>query len=379
VQRRTFLAATVTGVGSVIADRLPPASLRLDDESLGSFTNVLGELRLLDVRDGSARVIMPAHWIAARLSRALGNTPPEHSLHHQIAMLVADAAELAGWVSFETGDYPEALHWYERTIRAAVAANDPDLTASATAGRAWVLFLGLGDTGSALAELDRIRLDEVSGQLSALAHACRARVLAVAGKRSKASLRAIDQAAAVAALDGPPWAGWCGTPAQIELEHGLTQVDLGHGEPAYRLLRGALRTVPPRLRRVTGTVHRGLAQAAIQMGEPKQAAAHIVSAHRLLSATGSRQLATLQGVTRELQARYGDVRQVRDLPERLRTDTRYVVCRTSGDGLRIHLRTCRYAGRGGARPWSAGERLEPADLATSSAVNGYELCERCLE
>jgi hypothetical protein len=45
----------------------------------------------------------------------------------------------------------------------------------------------------------------------------------------------------------------------------------------------------------------------------------------------------------------------------------------------IHLRSCRYAARGGARPWAVGDRLDPAEVASSPASAGYDLCERCLE
>ena len=378
VLRRSFLAATVAGLGSVLTDRLPAGGAPLAEESLGSFATVLGELRQLDAADGAASVIMPAHWLAARLTRTLGNTPAEHELHRPLATVTANAAELAGWASFETGDYSEALRWDDQSIVAARNAGDPDITAFAGEARARVVWLGLGDTEAALRSLDQISLAGVTGQISAHVDEGRARALAVAGKE-RASLRTSDRAAEASADDGPSWAGWCGSSAHVTVGRGLALVDLGLGHPAHRLLGECLRALPPQLRRAAGTVQRGLGQAAMQMGEPKQAVVHLVAAHRLLSATRSRQVGTVHAVARELQARYGDVRAVRELPDRLRTDTRYVVCRTSGDRLRIHLRTCHYAGKGGAQPWVVGERLDPAEVAASPASAGYELCERCLE
>jgi tetratricopeptide (TPR) repeat protein len=376
VQRRAFLAATVTGLGSVLADRLPTASAPPGEESLGSFATVLGRLRTLDAANGAASVIMPAHWLAGRLTRTLGNTPADHELHRPLASLTANAAELAGWTSYETGDCSEALRWYDRSIVAARDAHDPDFAAFAGEYRARVVWNGLGDLEAGLRSLDQISLDGVTGQIRAHVLGRRARALAVAG-RERASLNTLDQAAATATDDGPPWADWSGSRAYDDVGRGHTLVALGRGAEAYALLKRSLRMERPR--RSSGTRQRGLAQAAMQMGEPKQAVAHLVTAHRLLSATRSRQVSAVHAVARELQARYGDVRAVRELPDRLRTDTRYVVCRSSGDRLRIHLRTCRYAGRGGAQPWAVGERLDPAELASSPASAGYELCERCLE
>jgi tetratricopeptide (TPR) repeat protein len=288
----------------VLADRLPAASASLGEESLSSFTTMLGDLRNLDASDGAASVIMPAHWLAGRLTRTLHNTPADHELHKPLATVTATAAELAGWTSFETGDCAEALRWYDRAVGAARAAHDPDFAAFAAEYRALVVWQGLGDMEAGLRCLDQISLDGVSGQIRAHVHGGRARALAVAGKEP-ASLRALDRATDATVDDGPQWAGWCGSRAYDDVGRGLTLVALGRGAEAYHLLKRSLRIERPR--RASGNRQRGLAQAAMQMGEPKQAVVHLVAAHRLMSATKSRQLGAVHAVARELQARYGDV------------------------------------------------------------------------
>jgi hypothetical protein len=401
MRRRTFLVTTLAGVGGLMADRLPTGEVPLGIEPLEQFRLVLDRLRRLDGQAGGASILMPATFLAARLTRALRNTPSPHPLRRPLASLTADATELAGWVGFETGDYPEALYWYGRSIDAASSARDLDFTAFAKEGRARVLWssgalaTGLSSIEDALGQLDDIQLDGVCSQVRARIYDGRARALAKAGRdgkdleKGKACLHALDQAAAAAANDGPPWAGWLGTPGHIELEQGLTLADLGNGheEEAYRLLKGSLRRLPTRLRRVSGTSHRGLAQAALLMGEPVLAAEHVLKAHQAFTATKSSQLATLQVVTRNLEARYGDVAEVRNLTEHLRVESRYVTTRTSARGQRVHQRSCPSLNRGqtsNAEAWPDGNGLEPAEVAVLVEARATEgrsrlgVCRHCM-
>src|SRR5574341_1074696 len=182
MRRRKFLATTVGIVGGVLADRLPDGGLRIDGEPLAELDEAITGLSFLDHQDGAASVLMPATWLATRLTRALANTPPEHEEYLALAALTADAERLAGWVAFEASEYDAALYWHDQAIKAAGQARDPDRVAFTSEQRARVLWLGLGNTDAALAQLDHIRLDPVRPRIRAHVHEGRARALAAAGK-----------------------------------------------------------------------------------------------------------------------------------------------------------------------------------------------------
>lgn len=385
VRRRTFLTTTTVSLVGLLADRLPKGRLRVDGEPLDQLATAITELRYLDGRDGSATVLMPASWLAGRLTTALANTPPAGDDHRAVADLAADAAELAGWAAFETGEYGAALAWYDRAIAAASSAANPGLVAFAGEARAQVLWLGLHKTEAALQQLDQIDLRPITSNLRARVHVCRARVLA-ARRDEPATHRAIEAARTAAsqpsADDGSPWSGWSASPANIDLRQGLALIDLGYAGSADALLTASLRSVPAKLRRAAGTIHTGLARAAILLADPEGAAKHAALAHTIFITTRSRQLLDVNAVVRELRDRWGDVRAVRDLDEQRRAEAEgaiaYWLCRTEERGTRVHQASCRYVRRGRARPWPATGRLDPAEAAKLALRSGYELCQRCM-
>jgi tetratricopeptide (TPR) repeat protein len=380
VRRRTFLTATVASIGGLLSDRLPGAGIRVDGEPLTELEAALAQLRHLDGRDGSLSILMPVSWLAGRLLHAVAATPPGHDAHDALAMLTAQAADLAGWAAFETGEYGSALSWYDRSIDAAAKAGDLSFVAFAAEARAQVLWRGLKKTGPALAALDAIKLDSVTPNVRSRVYGGRARVLALQGNEPAAhrALEASMEAASKVVASEDPWAAWAASPANATMRQGLTFVDLGYGEAAERLLSGSLRRLPGPLRRVGGTIHCGLARAAFLTGEPEKAAEHVVRAHSIFAATRSRRIEEIQVVASDLQARYPGVRAVAELDEQLRTDTRYVLCDTADHKVKIHQASCGYARRGRARPWPAGEHLLPAQVASDPLRGSHGLCERCM-
>jgi hypothetical protein len=389
VRRRAFLTATLSSVGALLTDRLPSRDLLLDGEPLAEIGGAITALRILDRRDGAASVLMPTTFLADRLNEALATTPPKHEEYLALAALAADAGRLAGWVSFENGENGPALRRYDQTIRAARQARDPDLAAFAAQARATVLWRGLGDTGAALAQLKAVELGPVSQQVRCLIHGIRGQVLAA--KRDEAPTHRAMEAATEAAHssngDSPSWLGWCGSPADVDAAHGLALANLGYGDKASEHLASAMRQLPARMRRLAGTLHRGLAQAAVLTGEPDRAAKHVLKAHEIFVVTKSRQLGELRAVVADLQDRYGDVREVQDLKEHLRTKTRYVTTRSMRGWQKVHQRSCHTLHRGQAphaEAWPDGNGSKPADVVALVAARPaearprLEVCRTCI-
>jgi hypothetical protein len=381
VERRRILALTVTGLTGVGIELVGGAEPRLGTEPLDAVAGALERLRDLDGRLGAARVLVPATWLADRLGHLLVRTPSASALHGRLGALTADAALLASWAASEIADPGEALRYGAVAHHAARAIASPDLIAVAEAARAHSLDTGLGERDKALATVARISLDGTAAATRVSVEAHRGRLLARAGRAGPA-LRALDRAAeAVSEVDAEqaPRALGSITAEHVIKHRGHALVELGHPDEAAGLLGAALKRQPSHLLRGAGAIHARLAEAAMRTGEPERAARHVVAAHRALTRTRStRRLADLGHVVAGLKAEFGKVRAVRDLEEELRGTSRYVLCRTSADGRRIHLRGCQYTRRGNAGSWAAAEDLTPAELAASRISIGYEWCDRCL-
>jgi hypothetical protein len=382
MERKAFLAATVAGLGGLLTERvLAPRVLRLGAEPLAQARAAVQELRFLDARHGGARVLVPVTWMADRLGRLLRETPSSSSLYHQLVEVTVDAACLAGWVAFDQGEAREALRLYTLAAQAAARAGDADLVILAGDGQARVLAGGLDRPADALHLLGRLPGDRATPTTRAFLEAQRARALARSGKVA-ASHRAMDRAAtavgSASAGEAPPAMVWFG-PGWLELHRGYCFNDLGMGQRAREQLLFALSKQPRGLYRGTGVIHQRLAEAALSMGEPELAAKHADRADRVLRTTKSlrrgAEVAELLGL---LARRWPDDPFVRELLEQRRDDTRYVLCRTSEEGVRVHLRRCQYARRGGAQPWPAADHVAPAELAADPIRAGYDLCTRCL-
>jgi hypothetical protein len=386
VRRRQILTWAATYLAAVLASQFPLEPPVDEAEPLDRLRGQLDELRRLEGRYGAGRVLVPVTWLADRLGRLLVDTPTVSPLHAPIGELSVDAALLAFWVAQESGDPREALRWSSHARRAAGATAAPtrDLVALAAQAHAGILERDLGAREAGLALMDRTArdLDGVTPSTRAYIHSQRGRALARAN-RPDATRRTLDQAMAAAELatpgEGPPVLSARDARRSVLLHQANALVTLGTGEEAYTALAGVLRREPTGRVRAAGAIHLRMAAAAMQADEPARATEHILRAHRILTDTQStRRLGTLTVVVNDLRARYTGTDVVRDLEDRLRADTRYVLCRTSDEGTKIHLRACGYARRGGARPWAAAEHVDPADLAASPLRNGYTLCARCL-
>ena len=378
VLRRKFLGGVAAAAAAYIAggDAPPPLSA----EGLEVIRADLAAGWRHFQAGSTAEIEQVTALDADRLVRALREAPESSKLYRPLAAATTEAAALAGAVAGDQGDRASAIHWHQTSTLAAKQARNADLVCLTLEDQAWVAEF-LGDNDRALALLSRMPVKHASPASLARVELGRAQLLAVAGNLHGA-MTALDDAAAagaraggeIAPLPRPPV-----TEARLAWIKGYMLIDLGI-EIGYQTLRPVLRA-PDVSERNKGIAHVFMARSSVQTGAIDRACDHASKAYQILTAIGSpgQLMRVTRFVDRDL-AGFTKVRAVRDLDEQVRTGatSRYVLCRTSGEGTKVHLRSCGYARRGGARPWSAGEHLDPAEVAASPLRHGFELCTRCL-
>jgi hypothetical protein len=378
VLRRKFLGGVAAAAASYLAggDAPPPLSA----EGLQVIRGDLAARWRHFQAGGTAQIEQATALDADRLVRALREAPESSRLYRPLAAATTEAATLAGAVASDQGDDASAMYWHQTATMAAKSARSADLVCLTLEDQAWVAEF-LGDADRALGPLSRMPVNYASPAAVARVELGRARILAKAGNDSKA-MTAHDDAAAAAARAGGEVAALprpAVTEARLAWMKGYMLIDLGI-EGGYQTLRPVLRA-PDVSERNKGIAHVYLARSSVQKGSIDRACDHASKAYQILTSIGSP--GQLMRVTRFLDqdlAGFTKVRAVWELDEQVRTGatSRYVLCRTAGEGTKVHLRSCGYARRGGARPWSAGEHLDPAEVAASPLRHGYELCTRCL-
>ncbi|MFU8849907.1 transcriptional regulator [Micromonospora sp. SL1-18] len=218
--------------------------------------------------------------------------------------VLAESAQLAGWLAADARDLAGALDAYRLALRAAVAAADPGF-AGHVLGSASHLLAGIGDPLGALT-LARIGYagsrDAASPGLRALLLHRVALAAALAG-RTRTARQALDAAERTGGPGPgrePPWLYWLDE-VELSAMTGRTLVALGRAGPAVPLLapvangRGG-----PRRTAVYGG---WLARAHLQLGEVAGACA--VAGEALLDAVRSgspRAVGQLTEVRRRLAA-----------------------------------------------------------------------------
>ncbi|MFE0592374.1 transcriptional regulator [Micromonospora echinospora] len=241
----------------------------------------LAGLRRLDDLSGGADLAGLGASRLGRVARAVRLAGP--SGRRRLMPVLAEAAQLAGWLAADAGDPAGGLTAYRLGLRAATAAGDRML-AGHVLGSASHLLAGVGDP---------------SGALLLARAACTG-----AGPGAPAGLRAVllHRVALAAALDGrhatagqalaaarrvadrhdprrePPWLYWL-DPTELAAMTGRTLAVLGRPLRAEPLLRGGCRPGQPRATAVYGG---WLARAYLDLGEVEQACA--VAGEALLAA-----------------------------------------------------------------------------------------------
>ncbi|MEU4678049.1 helix-turn-helix transcriptional regulator [Micromonospora sp. NPDC023737] len=311
----------------------------------------LAGLRRLDDLAGGVDLAPLGTDRLRRAVRALPRSGPAG--RRRLLPLLAESAQLAGWLAADAGDPAGALDAYRLGLRAAAAAGEPAL-AGHVLGSASHLLAGVGDPDGALL-LARTayagsRRWASAGLRALLLHRV-AFAAALAGRPDTAAqaLLAADRAGpAPTAGREPGWLYWLDA-AELAAMTGRTLVALGRPRRAEALLGGAAReSGRPRRAAVYGG---WLARGYLQLGEVElaceTAGAALVDAVR---AGSPRALAQLAEVRRGLAAHRRAPAVRRHVA--LVTAARPYLPRplSSGPGR------SRY-GRGGAHPDTGGYRM----------------------
>ncbi|MGK5741925.1 helix-turn-helix domain-containing protein [Micromonospora sp. URMC 103] len=286
-------------------DRVPGSPDAAGDTQRGSgpaYDADLAALRRLDDLTGGADL---APLGAARLRRAVRALPRSGPAgRRRLLPLLAESAQLAGWLAADAGDLAGGLDAYRLGLRAAATAGDPAL-AGHVLGSASHLLAGAGDPEGALL----LARTAYAGSRRAASPGLRALLLhrvalaAALGGWPDAAGQALHAAGRVTAAPDPqrepPWLYWLDGP-ELAAMTGRTLVALGRPRRAEALLGAAREPGRPRRAAVYGG---WLARAYLQLGEVEVACE--VAGVALLDAVraGSpRAMAPLSEVRRRLAA-----------------------------------------------------------------------------
>ncbi|MFU8872510.1 helix-turn-helix domain-containing protein [Micromonospora sp. SL4-19] len=218
----------------------PGAAPAHPPDPAGPDAGDLAELRRWDDLLGGADL---AGHGARRLRRAArGYRVAGAAGRRRLLPVLAESAQLAGWLAADAGDLAGGLDAYRLALRAAATAADP-VFAGHVLGSASHLLAGVGDPPGALA-LARIGYagcrDAASPGLRALLLHRVAFAAALAG-RARAARQALDAAERAGVPDPgrePPWLYWLDE-AEVAAMTGRTLIALGRPAPAVPLLASA--------------------------------------------------------------------------------------------------------------------------------------------
>ncbi|MEV1330105.1 helix-turn-helix domain-containing protein [Micromonospora costi] len=226
----------------------------------------LAGLRRLDDLVGGADLAPLGAAALGRAARALPRSG--RAGRRRLLPLLAESAQLAGWLAADAGDPAGGLDAYRLGLRAAAAAGDPALGGHVL-GSASHLLAGAGDAEGALV-LARTayagsRRSASPGLRALLLH--RVALAAALGGRPDAASRALDAAQRVTTspdpLGEPPWLYWLDG-AELAAMTGRTLVALGRPRRAEALLGATGEPGRPRRAAIYGG---WLARGYLQLGE----------------------------------------------------------------------------------------------------------------
>ncbi|WDZ84371.1 helix-turn-helix domain-containing protein [Micromonospora cathayae] len=233
-------------------------------------TGWLDGLRRLDDLTGGADLTGLGAYRLRRVAAAVSLAGPAR--RRGLLPVLAEAAQLAGWLAADAGDAAGALTAYRLGLRAASAAGDRAL-AGHVLGSASHLLAGAGDPHGAalLARTAYAGAGPVAsaGLRALLLH--RTAFAAASGGQHRAARAALTAAGRAAGrhdpLREPPWLYWLDG-AEFAAMTGRTLTALGRPLPAVPLLAAGCRPGQPRSVALYGA---WLARAWLQLGEVERA------------------------------------------------------------------------------------------------------------
>jgi transcriptional regulator with XRE-family HTH domain len=284
---RPAVPASSPGDAAELLRRITSARY-IDDTVIGVLQDETDAIRLLDRRLGAPAITAKLEAHITHLCDSL-----RHSLSPQrrarLAMVLADAAALAGWQAIDMARLPAAWGHFEMATAAAREAADDSLLAFAAGEQAYVL-LDLGQPAQALEKVRAVRVEArtaIPRLLRGWLHAAEAEMAAAAGQQA-ACRSALDLAARQVthpqadatlpylALDATHLARWRGN-CLVQFGDSATITDL----------TGALTAMDGSFTRAEAGLRCDLAAALHAAGERTTARSHLSRAGELAQLTGS--------------------------------------------------------------------------------------------
>ena len=283
---RPAVTASSPGDAAELLRRIASARY-IDDTVIGVLQNETDAIRLLDRRLGAPAIAAKLEAHIAHLCDCL-----RHSLSPQrrarLALVLADAAALAGWQAIDMGRRPLAWAHFEMATAAAREAADDSLLAFAAGEQAYVL-LDLGQPAQALDKVRAVRVEArtaIPRLLRDWLHAAEAEMAAAAGQqvtcRSALDLAArqithpqADATLPYLALDATHLARWRGN-CLVQFGDSATITDL----------TGALTAMDGSFTRAEAGLRCDLAAALHAAGERTAARSHLSRASELARVSG---------------------------------------------------------------------------------------------
>lgn len=223
------LAAPAAALPEVPANAAP-ANARLTPALLDTLEQRLDDLRRLDDVLGGTRLRQTATAEYDLLKGLAEQTGQHGPLEHRLLSLLAEAARMCGWLSFDAGHHAHAQRFYITALRASASADDHQVGANTLAFMAIQVY-SKGNPHDAV-NLVRTAQDattrRTTPRVKSMLHARAARALSKTGDRT-ACWRELDAArteyARGAHDDDPPWSYWL-NPGEIEMLAGSSALDL---------------------------------------------------------------------------------------------------------------------------------------------------------
>jgi transcriptional regulator with XRE-family HTH domain len=284
---RPAVPASSPGDAAELLRRITSARY-IDDTVIGVLQDETDAIRLLDRRLGAPAITAKLEAHITHLCDSL-----RHSLSPQrrarLAMVLADAAALAGWQAIDMAWLPAAWGHFEMATAAAREAADDSLLAFAAGEQAYVL-LDLGQPAQALEKVRAVRVEArtaIPRLLRGWLHAAEAEMAAAAGQqaacRSALDFAArqvthpqADNALPYLALDATHLARWRGN-CLVQFGDSATITDL----------TTALGAMDGSFTRAEAGLRCDLAAALHTAGERTTARSHLCRAGELAQLTGS--------------------------------------------------------------------------------------------
>jgi hypothetical protein len=251
----------------------------------------VAQLRRMDDSQGGRAVLDWAvhdlKWVAELVQRGSYEARTGKALH----IVVAELAQLAGWLACDNGRYAQAQRYWVLGLRAAHVAGDYAIGANIVSCLSYqATFSGRGREAMNVIKLARSGVrDMPAGTVHALLISRQARAHAALGE-AKECERALAIAAEYGQLGAPdvdpPWSYWV-TPAVLTADAGRAWLDLGHADRAEEHLVHGLELFGDAQPRNRMLHHASLSEARLARGDVEGAASSAHAAMDLLSQTNS--------------------------------------------------------------------------------------------